>query len=256
MQTHFWRGIARLKLRGIRSLLLAIGLCSCSAESAAPDAEDPAPDYRYRLTVEVDTPKGVKTGSSVIAVEQAQVRPGSNPASIGLDRRVRGEAVAVDLPGGQTLFALLRSDNNVDWASYVFVYLAVDQSAENAADIARKVLEVEGVRTLPRMWPPVAHLDERSAYPMFVTFTDLADPTSVARVDPDDLTASFGGPTSLRRITVQLTEDPVTSGIEERLKWLVATQGTLLHRPREIPIGDLPIEYQIGKTSFKRGDWQ
>jgi hypothetical protein len=163
---------------------------------------------------------GLKTGPSVIEFRQTRVRDGSNPANFGLDWRVSGEAVTVDLPGGQTLFALLRSDGSVDWASYVFVYLALDQFAENAADISSKVLEVEGVRTLPRMWSPVAHLDERSAYPMFVTFGDLADPTSVARADPDDLAATFGEGVALRRITVELTDDPVSSGIEERLGWL------------------------------------
>ena len=55
---------------------------------------------------------------------------------------------------------------------------------------------------------------------MLVTFADRDDPTSVARVDPDDLAASFGEGVKLRRITVQLTDDPVTSGIEERLGWL------------------------------------
>lgn len=34
-------------------------------------AEDKAPDYRYRLTIEVETPEGVKTGSSVIEVQQS-----------------------------------------------------------------------------------------------------------------------------------------------------------------------------------------
>lgn len=180
-------------------------------------AEDKAPDYRYRLTVEVDTPEGVKTGSSVIEVEQTLVRAGGSPAKQAVERRVRGEAVAVDLPGGKTLFALLRSDNNVDWASYVFVYLAPPSPNEPFADQLDDVLEVTGKQVLPRMWPPVAFLKERSAYPMLVTFGDLTDPASVAEVDPDDLAATFGEGARLQRITVELTDDPVTSGIEERL---------------------------------------
>ncbi len=39
-------------------------------------------------------------------------------------------------------------------------------------------------------------------------------------VDPDDFAASFGEGVSLKRITVQITDDPVTTGIEERLGWL------------------------------------
>ena len=55
---------------------------------------------------------------------------------------------------------------------------------------------------------------------MLVTFGDLNDPTSVERVDPDDLAATFGEGVSLKRITVQITDDPVTTGIEKRLVWL------------------------------------
>jgi len=182
--------------------------------------DDSAPDYRYRLTVEVDTPEGLRTGSSVIEVEQRLGRAASSPAHSQVYRRVRGEAVAVDLPGGKTLFALLRSDNNVDWASYVFVYLAPSYEGEPFEEQLDNVLEVKGEQKLPRMWPPVVHLPERSAYPMLVTFGDIDDPTSVARVDPDDLAASFGEGVSLRRITVELTDDPVTTGIEERLGWV------------------------------------
>lgn len=41
------------------------------ASAALPGcaAADSTPDYRYRLTVEVDTPGGLRTGSSVIEVE-------------------------------------------------------------------------------------------------------------------------------------------------------------------------------------------
>lgn len=56
---------------------------------------------------------------------------------------------------------------------------------------------------------------------MLVTFGDLADPTTMAEVDPDDLTKTFGEAVSLKRITVQITDDPVTTGIEMRLGWLI-----------------------------------
>jgi len=55
---------------------------------------------------------------------------------------------------------------------------------------------------------------------MMVTFGDLADPTSVAEVDPDYLAATFGEGVKLKRVTVELTDDPVTTGIEARLGWL------------------------------------
>lgn len=206
-------------MRAIYAMWLAL---AASLLPGCAFAEDKAPDYRYRLTVEVDTPEGLKTGSSVIEVRQSLVRSGGSPANQAVERRVRGEAVAVDLPGGKTLFALLRSDNNVDWASYVYVYLAPQNKGESFANQLDNVLEVTGEQVLPRMWPPVAWIPERSAYPMMVTFGDLADPTSVAEVDPDNMAATFGEGVRLKRVTVELTDDPVTTGIEERLGWMDA----------------------------------
>ena len=57
-------------------------------------------------------------------------------------------------------------------------------------------------------------------WPMLVTFRDVRDPTSVERVDPAALDKSFGPGVRLRRITVAVTDDPVTTGIEKRLGWL------------------------------------
>lgn len=203
----------RTAIPTLMGLLLVAFLTSCAF------ADDEAPDYRYRLTVEVDTPLGLHTGSSVIEIEQTLVRAGSSPANQAVERRVRGEAVAVDLPGGTTLFVLLRSLNEVDWAAYVFPKLAPQRKGEPFADQLDNVLEVTGVRVLPRMWPPRLYVPESPAYPLMVTFTDLADPTSVKLVNPDELAATFGKGMRLKRITVELTEDPVTVGIEERFAW-------------------------------------
>jgi hypothetical protein len=203
-----------------RTFFAAIaGALAVSFLAGCAVAEDKAPDYRYRLTVEVETPEGLKTGSSVIEVKQALVRAGSSPANQAVERRVRGEAVAVDLPGGKTLFALLRSENDPDWANRIYVLLEPEkkQDFEDALDDA---LEITGERTLPRMWPANVIMPRRSAYPMMVTFGDPADPTSVAEVDPDDLAATFGDGVKLKRITVELTDDLVTSGIEKRLGWI------------------------------------
>ncbi len=161
----------------------ALMLLACTA------AEDKAPDYRYRLTVEVDTPEGVKTGS-------------------------------VDLPGGRTLFALLRSDNDIEWSAHVMQGLAPKIQGEPWAKSFDNVLLINKKVEVPRMWPANATLPERSAYPMLVTFGDIADPMTIASVDPDDLAATFGKGVKLKRITAELTDDPVTTGMAERLRWL------------------------------------
>lgn len=183
-------------------------------------ADDKAPDYRYRLTVEVETPEGLTAGSSVIAVEQTLGRAGGAPANSQLYLRVRGEAVAVDLPGGQTLFALLRSQSNNEWSAGIVAALAPRREDPDGAPRFDGVLLLDGIAEVPRFFPPNRIIGRHSGYPMLVTFGDVDDPTSVKEVDPDDLAASFGEGVRLKRITVELTDDPVTTGIGERLGWL------------------------------------
>jgi hypothetical protein len=195
--------------------LAALILTSCAAAEDAP--EDKAPDYRYRLTVEVETPEGLRTGSSVIEIQQSIGRTTMDGFGEQVFLRIRGEAVAVDLPDGRTLYALLRSGGDVEWAARVIPFLSPDADDENPLD---DLLLFEGKKELPRTWPPVGFLGERPAYPMLVTFGDESNPTSVAEVDPDDLATTFGKGVKLKRITAELTDDPVTTGIEKHLRWL------------------------------------
>lgn len=63
---------------------------------------------RYRMTVAVRTPHGVRTGSSVW--EWRLSRP-TVALATAYDGNFRGEAVAVDLAPGKTLFALIRGED-------------------------------------------------------------------------------------------------------------------------------------------------
>jgi hypothetical protein len=52
----------------------------------------------------------------------------------------------------------------------------------------------------------------RDKYPLLVTFTDIADPKTVTKVDPDNLAATFGPGVALKRITLEITDEKVTEG--------------------------------------------
>ena len=211
--------------------LLALLLSGCGMLE-----EDRFPPFRYRMTVEVETPQGLRTGSAVREVDLTPAEwtlPDSGVVSL----RVRGEAVAIDLPGGRTLYALLRSPDSVDYASHIALdtLLPVEPGArlgfssgnrydpiapEFAAAFA-KMLTSQEVREVPResadRWtggPP-------DGWPLLVTFRDPADPASVERVDPDDPAAQLGEGVRIRRITLAITDDPVTTAIAPRL----VTQG-------------------------------
>ncbi len=201
--------------RIVGTLLLAALLTACGLI-------DETPTYRYRLTVEVDTPQGLKTGSSVIEVDTHRDQTSWNPQARGLWHKVRGEAAAVDLGEGRVLFALLRSEDSVDWAANILFWTtpyAVEGEDRYIATYDRMLAREEAVELPPDLAAFISS-SEASAQPMLVTFRDLADPTSVEQVDPEGLEDSVGDGFALRRITVQLTDDPVTEGIEDRLTWL------------------------------------
>lgn len=184
---------------------------------------DETPTYRYRLTVEVNTPEGVRTGSSVIEVDTDVASDLSIPTPGQVRTRIKGEAVTVDLGKRGLLFALLRSEEDADWAGAVLFDLTpVVRNAEG--DVFQgtfdKMLTINRPITLPRFWPSQSDRPAASAYPMLVTFENLTNPRSVRRVNPDDLAATFGTAVSLHRVSVQMVEEEVTTGIESRLKWL------------------------------------
>lgn len=203
-----------------RSFAASFGCGILLLLAACGDVAHSLPTYRYRLTVEVETPEGLSTGSSIIEV---QSRDGSGPSTLPeaskLQLSFRGEAVAVDLPGGQTLFALLRGIGKLPDGS------PTEISAEGYAPIAlargRNFPEPHGyAKQLNWMIAQrqVAELP-RDSLPMLVRFRDIADPSTVEKVNPGNLSGAFGAGVKLLRITVQITNDPVGFSIRRRLVW-------------------------------------
>lgn len=178
----------------------------------------PSDRLRQKITVEVETPAGLRSGSSVVETE---VRKGKSWGDAsGTTFKLEGEAVAVDLPGGRTLFALLRGGNDTqgDAAAYQtrLLYEALNAGAQASVPVEVKGLSVMEARAAAKSAGVCVTLPE-GLYPLLVTFADTTDPKSVEKVDPDNLAAGFGPGVRLKRITVEVTDEDVTSGIEAKL---------------------------------------
>jgi hypothetical protein len=52
-----------------------------------------------------------------------------------------------------------------------------------------------------------------------ITFTDVKDPKSVVLVDPFHLAATRGEGVSRRSMTLEVTDEPLTKGIDNNLPW-------------------------------------
>lgn len=169
--------------------------------------------WHQRLTVKVMTPEGPVSGESVMGVE-FRVPPEAlaNSGVFNFSTDEYGEAVVVDLGDGRYLFALL--DGSPDGLAgqlreaYRDIYDA--HRASGYGRYIRKVKADGTVRVLPK-----------HAWPMLVSFEDVTDPASVFEVDPDDLEAVFGEGYAVERLTVEVTDQPVTEGaVEAVLGWL------------------------------------
>ena len=53
-----------------------------------------------------------------------------------------------------------------------------------------------------------------------VTFADVNDPATVIEVDPNNIETTLGAGVSWNEITLEGTDEPVTTGIEAKLPWL------------------------------------
>jgi hypothetical protein len=176
------------------------------------------PGHKYRLTVEVETPEGVKTGSSVISVHPD--RGYSRKGHTG----IKGDAILVDLGGGKNLVALLAHiDNTIDLDGMNYLALRAYKAA------GRNV----SFNEMSRMTGAVPLTG--ALIPVLVTFTELSDPATMRTASPENLEAALGRGFQLHGISAEVVPNgfwpldiggplgvPVTRGIEAKLPWLKA----------------------------------
>jgi hypothetical protein len=175
---------------------------------------------RSRMTLVVQTPEGERSGSSV--TQLTTYFPGglTKAQGWGITKQLVGEAVVVDLGQRGLLFATLRNPTDLTFSGggglgggYNAGLAAFPQDFRG--DNEQYAAYLDG---LNRMKPKsVLSLKD---LPVLVRFTNLNDPTSAALVDPHDLAASFGPGVIFKGAIVEITDDPVTKGIETRLPWL------------------------------------
>ena len=201
-------------------------------------------DYRYKMTVEVQTPQGVKSGYAVRQVS-FHARPNGGDGA-----GARGEAIAVDIAPGKTLFALLTGANgDSDYASWIASWALDRKMSPNGANKDYDAgAFAELYPTAPKTESPIYF----GALPMLVTFRDIRDPKSIARVDAANLTTMFGAGVTLKRITVQKTREPVTEGIEERFTWWgkLKSERLRLNGSNSVVISTNELSDNIGTGAF------
>ena len=181
--------------------------------------------YRFKMTVEVDTSQGIKTGSSVFQVTARKLAALTSEEAEVSDG-LKGEAVIVDLTEGP-VFVLLKSPQE---ALYLHRAATVALSGKMFTSLDELVDMVGDLGS----WFGSAKAElPAKEWPLMVRFGDIKDPKSLEAVDP----AAIG----VKRIVLETTSDDVTTGIENRLMWLPAVYDMGIgpeFKPKGIPLGD------------------
>ena len=147
--------------------------------------------FSLRVTAEVQTPDGLKTGTSVVSYRFKE-KPWWYPAQGNGYFDPFGEAPTIDFGGGRYLFVLL--DGGGSSSSKLSLIDYKDGSGLNPD------------KTVMAQYMP--HL---------VTFEDTKDRSTLRDVDPENLSGVFGAGYRLVKISVVQGNEPPTFGTIERI---------------------------------------
>ena len=175
----------------------------------------PSATIRYRITVNVETPEGIKSGSAVRELRVSRF-PSPSPDARGFSAKLTGEAVVVDLGSKGKIFSLL---------DYPSAYITIAESFSR--NLGRDdILFFRNLKPGTKVAVPLSGQHE------IVYFSDLSDPKTVQavyktkRIDTksihkkgyeadDRLSEIFGPGYRVKDITIEITRDPITRGVAE-----------------------------------------
>jgi hypothetical protein len=173
------------------------------------------PAHKYRLSMSIDTPDGLKSASGIYSVH-----PDRNYDRHG-KTTIKGDALYVDLGQGRNLVALMahgKGGTDMDAASY----------------LALRAFSARGRHV---SFSDIGAMTGKAAVtgefiPVLLSFADINDPKTARVVEPDDLATVLGEGVRLRGVNVEVVPnglwpvdfggflgEPVTRGIVAHLPW-------------------------------------
>lgn len=213
---------------------------------------------RSRLTLVVETPEGERSGSSVTQNTTYFTGGLTRALGRGVIWQLVGEVVAVDLGPRGVLFstferpAILSHGGGDGYNASLAPFPSDRFPGKYSANASPNQKGAAYLDDLNRLKPKAALSPE--AMPVLVRLGNLNDPTSVALVNPLDLAASFGPGVTLKSATAEITDDPVTHGIEARLPWLKSSSEapTLFPRSYLLTATEISPVQHLRLSDFRR----
>lgn len=171
---------------------------------------------RYKITVNVETPQGLKSGYAVREI-LIDTFNGYNPDKADFNAKVRGEAAVIDIDKNIKLFALIHPNS---YTEMLYAFPIVEQTAP---------LSLEGMEYYRNLKEGAsATLDDTSHWPRIVTFENLDSPSSIKMLlsserdnkKINDIEQYLGSGSKIKDINIEITNQPITFGkVKNQLKW-------------------------------------
>ena len=223
----------------------------------------PSTSYRFRITLNVDTPQGLKSGSSVMEVRDRRYPAWTTLGNNTGESSLKGEAVFVDLGLGadvkpRNVVALLTLGPRGEDVDF---YLLPGKVFEPLWKKKFGTPEFRGTSWELAKLPPGTHAELRgNLIPTLVTFADLNDPKTARAVRPNEFAQAFGQGVALRDVGIEIVSagtwpltllglggDPVTHGIEKNLGWWSGS-----NRPAAVALRVAQLHLGEPELAFKR----
>ncbi|MDK4741474.1 hypothetical protein PH547_21545 [Rhizobium sp. CNPSo 3464] len=165
--------------------------------------------------------------------------------------RLYGETLIFDLPGRGTFYILPVEHEKGGtlaqiWEKAILLTLGIKSSIGMLQDADFDRMKAATGRMPFRMFGG-------NRYPAFIAFRDEQNPKTIYEIQPRDLGRVFPG-VRFTGIDIQITDEPVTSKIRDRLPWLNTPVGKQVFE-RDPPghqrsYRDSPIGFLITKAHF------
>lgn len=173
------------------------------------------PAHKYRLSMTVETPDGVKSTSGVFSVHP------DRGSSAGGTTTTKGDALFIDLGGGRNVLALLtHGEHGADVEGVNYLALRAFSTGGRRVSFSNIGLMTGDAAVTGDL------------IPVLVSFANINDPNTARVVRPDDLESTLGNGVRLRGLRVEVVPngwwpvdfggalgEPVTRGIEGKLPW-------------------------------------
>ena len=236
-----------------------LAVTACKKDAGAEDDLTASGTWRYKITVNVETPEGLKTGYAVREMSNSRSKNEIDLPQATHPAKVIGEAVVVDLGQRGKLFALLSGyEYGPDHANTILYKVFPSGSGGNSAAGIRFYRDLKAG---PKAMTP-------GQYPKLVMFKDINDPktlTLVMKIEKDvskgwdqaeyfvradRFEELFGEGVKLKDITMEMTEEPVTWGVRD-VRPSFGPETGFMEWFRSLPYGD---PRKIMPSDFYKGD--